>query len=550
MPLALRVISITSFLGLLLYFSFTPVSASPRTDCGSVVSPGQSIQAAINNPPANKIICIKPGTYHEEIDVNKTGLTITAFDPSNRPVIDGEYKIPGGTTTRNGTTYDYNYAPLINISADSVTVDGIVVNQSKGIGILIKSSKRLNDINVINNVVKRSRVFGLSVNETDNTLVQNNLFEGNSSKNFAPINARGGSQIRSEGTDGVKYLNNIVRYGGSEGIIIDGNDGESRNSLVADNIIHDNGASSLYSHATNHATWERNLIFASSMNPWDPDTVNICVMLRGVEEDYIKAGKIKATTFGNIIFRNNIVWGCRTTGIAPGGLVTYKNVDFNHNTIVSIEAPPNSNEKISSLSLNASRVGDKFENISIANNIFHTYGNFNYSPVGRAGAGTSVVKFTGNIWSATFDSSEASYHNLDRAKVDSKLMGQDGKGTFKFLTAADRPKNDAEYEELYRDMREWFKLKPDSPAINTAAASTADKDFYGTSRPVGSKADVGAHEFGGVVPPASPTPTDTPSSWDLNQSGEVDLFDFSWLVKGFNQALYDFPDFDSFLSAI
>jgi len=64
-----------------------------------------------------------------------------------------------------------------------------------------------------------------------------------------------------------------------------------------------------------------------------------------------------------------------------------------------------------------------------------------------------------------------------------------------------------------------YKLKDNSPMINAGLDYVSElgidpgpQDFYGSGIPASGDYDVGAHEYGGVIPSPSPTPTPTPTS--------------------------------------
>jgi len=103
----------------------------------------KTIQAAINAAGAGDTIVVFPGTYHEQISVNKTGLYITAHE-IGKAVVDGRAGVggvnnglPAGNVAKTapGTGKGFKHPNLVNINADNVIWNGINVIRSMGAGI-------------------------------------------------------------------------------------------------------------------------------------------------------------------------------------------------------------------------------------------------------------------------------------------------------------------------------------------------------------------------------------------------------------------------------
>lgn len=79
-----------------------------------------------------------------------------------------------------------------------------------------------------------------------------------------------------------------------------------------------------------------------------------------------------------------------------------------------------------------------------------------------------------------------------------------------------------------------FRLKTDSPAIDSALSTQSPADDYiGNSRPQGAGYDIGAYEYvNSASPTLIPTPTPTPKPGDANSDSKVDGIDYViWLVN-------------------
>lgn len=88
-----------------------------------------TIQAAINAASSGQKIAVGQATYVEKIHINKP-LTIRAWDPANRPLVDGQFTL-GQWTGVAGS------AALVSINASNVTWDGINITRPAFLGMQI-----------------------------------------------------------------------------------------------------------------------------------------------------------------------------------------------------------------------------------------------------------------------------------------------------------------------------------------------------------------------------------------------------------------------------
>ncbi|HTS35554.1 MAG TPA: right-handed parallel beta-helix repeat-containing protein [Candidatus Solibacter sp.] len=148
-------------------------------NCKALVS-FSTIQAAITAIPANSTINICPGSYNEQLTINKSvNLTGVANGTSDQPLI----LVPTGGLLANATSLSSGnpLAPHIWVSgAAKVNISGITVDSIGNgvtgcepqvvIGILYQNSS-----GTINHVVTRNQWIGTSENDTNSNGCQNGL---------------------------------------------------------------------------------------------------------------------------------------------------------------------------------------------------------------------------------------------------------------------------------------------------------------------------------------------------------------------------------------
>lgn len=61
--------------------------------CSRTITPTQNIAA---NTISGGTLCLKPGTYRQQVTITKTGVTVTSSDPSNRALIVGRVYVHSG----------------------------------------------------------------------------------------------------------------------------------------------------------------------------------------------------------------------------------------------------------------------------------------------------------------------------------------------------------------------------------------------------------------------------------------------------------------------
>ncbi len=179
-----QIINITKafFATFILLFTFPVVSHAATI----TVSPGQSIQAAVNSASAGDTIQIHAGTYNESVTVSKSGSAgsptkVMGF-PGERPVIDGQNSRSEGLSIR-GSYITVSNIKITNHTGHDVDIDGasnVVVDNLE-----VYVTGRALHIQNSNNVTVRNSTITTPTNtprQTDGIYSQrnkNNIYENN-----------------------------------------------------------------------------------------------------------------------------------------------------------------------------------------------------------------------------------------------------------------------------------------------------------------------------------------------------------------------------------
>jgi len=116
------------------------------------------IQDAVNNATGGDTICVKDGTYHENIDVNTANLTIKSENGAVNCVV----------SAANPDDH------VFNVTADYVNITGFTVENATGdnaTGIYLYG---VNHCNISNNVMCSNNMSGIYLNATHNSILDNN----------------------------------------------------------------------------------------------------------------------------------------------------------------------------------------------------------------------------------------------------------------------------------------------------------------------------------------------------------------------------------------
>jgi hypothetical protein len=146
--------------------------AAPNPACTVEVTTGHSIQDAINSAPSGATICVGPGIYHENLLINKDGITLrgegpekTILEPPKNPArvcLNIEVKpLPGyDNFGLNGICVaDLDAEGDILRVVNDVRVTGFTVRNFPGVGIIFASTNR---IRADHNVAANNNAYGIT----------------------------------------------------------------------------------------------------------------------------------------------------------------------------------------------------------------------------------------------------------------------------------------------------------------------------------------------------------------------------------------------------
>ncbi|GMU92171.1 MAG: hypothetical protein AMXMBFR4_12290 [Candidatus Hydrogenedentota bacterium] len=118
------------------------------------VQPGQSIQAAIDRALPGDRIEVMPGVYHEEIIVDRAGISLIGLNvDGERPVLDGK-----------GAMGD-----AVNVSGDDFLIENFIIRHYTGNGVTVSKAKNVAFRNL---TIDNAGLYGVYPVECDGVLVE------------------------------------------------------------------------------------------------------------------------------------------------------------------------------------------------------------------------------------------------------------------------------------------------------------------------------------------------------------------------------------------
>jgi hypothetical protein len=239
-------------------------------------------------------------------------------------------------------------------------------------------------------------------------------------------------------------------------------------TILEDNVSYDNWSVNMYIQNVQYAVVQRNLIYRT------PNNIFSGITYKASETGLVEDNEAADAQYGissNNIFVNNIVYGAKGNFVHWSGSTGMVNAVI---AITFVNATGRSNVDIQGSNTN----------VQFRNNLI-----LQDDGLSIASIGSGVTK-SNNLWSRTPPANAGGTNDV----IGDPLLSRQGTIGPGQLTG------------------NWFKLTSSSPAINKAVSLTqVINDYFRSARPYGALPDIGAHEYGGVIPPVTPTPTFAPT---------------------------------------
>ena len=418
------IIITTMMMGVPVKFNILPLNTAYAAEYNIqgnelVVGKGEAyttLSKALSVAKAGDVILVREGIYNEEISLSKSGtanayITIRNY-PGETPVLDGE----GMETIFNFNGQDY-------INFEGFKIQNIKNKQWAAGVYLGGGEKNINirnlEITGIINPKPTSEnyganpliLYGEKSESIANVVIENCYVHDNVTGWCEAISVAGNCE-------NIQVLNNRVDNNGNIGIDFCGNFGyapsndQPRNCVARGNVISNCNSPyatsyGLYADGAYDILFENNVIYNSQ---------------GGIE---IGAEEKTSNKVGDIIVRNNLVYGCSENGITVGGYETglgnVDNVLISHNTVVNN---------------NCELTLSKCSNITIQDNIFKANGVLLYSEMSSSytkniifnnnaydGDGFMLANksYTASSWKSSVDKNAM----IQSVKLDSNYVLQD-----------------------------------------------------------------------------------------------------------------------------
>ncbi|OFW88916.1 MAG: hypothetical protein A3B66_07000 [Alphaproteobacteria bacterium RIFCSPHIGHO2_02_FULL_46_13] len=189
-------------------------TVSGSADKVKVLSDKAKIAQGLNIINTNGTIDVAAGTYNEHLVVDKAGVTLNGANAGKA----------GWGGSRGAETLVNPKSPGVTITADGVTVDGMMfagATGADGYGILVDNA---DNVTLKNNVINNTSQSGIYVINANNLSILNNFVANTVTKFYGMVNGVGGSNWNISGNKliGAYYGVNLIGVGGTN--TIDNND--------------------------------------------------------------------------------------------------------------------------------------------------------------------------------------------------------------------------------------------------------------------------------------------------------------------------------------
>lgn len=216
------------------------------------ISPGESIQAAIDAAASGDTILVTPGTYYEVININKSNITIVSEAGPEKTIIDAEgtgnaIVISGvnGVTLEGFTVIRGGRHPLHLADTEGIVLANNIIDLAggKSQAYATRSNKLMFRDSTVENCYGGDSS-GFNIQDSSDCSFVNNLFQNNG--------RQGLSVTRGNNTD---ISNNIFKNNGQCGMKLNGD-----KFTIENNVIRDNGWGIWIQSATNSEAHYNNIV--------------------------------------------------------------------------------------------------------------------------------------------------------------------------------------------------------------------------------------------------------------------------------------------------
>ena len=270
-----------------------------KTNCnnngpGSFSNPWCTLSKATSSISPGDTVTVRGGIYVEAITINTDDVTFRNY-PGEKPLIDGEDRLPGGS-----------WGNLLTIKSNDFTVDGFEFKRSTGRGILVDGpSLDKGDRAVIRNCLihhmYRQGIFFMD--GADHGTAEYNTIHTTQLEYLDPNYNNWASAIACRNSKETTIRGNIVRDNYGEGINMfwycDG-------GLIENNIVYNNRACEIYLDTAKDFTVRYNLIYGTTDSEfWRGGNPSAGIAINNEKEDGFSRGFGQGYRIYNNLLANN-----------------------------------------------------------------------------------------------------------------------------------------------------------------------------------------------------------------------------------------------------
>jgi hypothetical protein len=257
------------------------------TNAGTFRSPFRTIQRAANVVAAGQNVWVRGGTYVEQIDISADGTAAAPIRfqsaPGERAIIDGEDTLASG------------FGVLLRLSGDYVQMRDLEVMRSAGMGVLVSGAHDVVSFCYSHHHEENGILLQGSDNIVEDSQVYRNVLVNEYGASWGSYSS-GLSAARGSCARAIMRRNHVWENWG-EGI----STYEATDTLIEDNVAHDNATICYYLSDVTGVTLQRNFGYN------DPASY---VYEYGDNNGIILGDEVGTPVSSDLTIVNNIIYGC------------------------------------------------------------------------------------------------------------------------------------------------------------------------------------------------------------------------------------------------